>query len=81
MLMSKLSKPCQADLQMPVISIFPKTEHEVSDSIAICLRTIHGVRSPHTIIEFIEMQRNLGIYYNIDIIYIYDFENIICLIK
>ena len=70
---SLTTTPCTTNTNVvPVISIFPKTEHEVSDSIAICLRTIHGVKSPYTIIEFIEMQRNLGI----DHIYIYDFENI-----
>ena len=66
-------KPCGAETNFLLVTpITVKVPEQVPDSIAVCLRTFHHVRSPYFVMEFIEMQRILGV----DHFYIYGLEDI-----
>ena len=49
---------------MPVTTIFalgPTDDYKGVDSRAICIKTLHRMKSPYRVIEFIEMQIHLGV--------------------
>ena len=57
---------------LPVTALSALPDTQMPNKLSVCLRTIHKLKSPYSIIEFMELQHTLGVHH----VYIYGVEEV-----
>ena len=70
---SLTSRPCSPPKNAVFLTkIDPIPEKNIPEKLALCMRTLYSITSPYIVIEFMEIQKELGV----DKIFLYGIENV-----